>query len=205
MGVTTVAGKWTWGDFWRRFRSRNLGEDDVNPLFYRVPLPWLIFCLLGLLIPTDTGLLKFAYKVILFTSAPIWICLFGLLAYCAPPSTPRRSSAIAPLMWMIVWPVVGGIFFAYVTIGMFFWYNAFSGSPEIVLVHGPVTEMFKGSGGRYVSAGRYVKIEFENREVVLEVPKQIYERANIGDQYAVKMRRGGLGYFYQWPKVFSEP
>lgn len=106
---------------------------------------------------------------------------------------------------MVVWPVVGGIFFAYITIGMFFWYSAFSGSPEIVLVHGPVTEMFKGSGGRYVSAGSYVKIEFENREVVLKVPKQIYARANIGDQYSVRMRRGGLGYFYQWPKVFSDP
>ena len=175
----------------------------MNPLFYRVPLPWLIFCILGLLIPTDTGLLKFAYKVILFTSAPIWVCLFGLLAYCAPPSTPRRSSAIAPLVWMVVWPVVGGIFFAYITIGMFVWYNALSGSPEIVLVHGPVTKKHVSSG-RYVR-GRYLKIKFENREVVLGVPKQDYERTSIGDQYAVKMRRGGLGYFYQWPKVFSDP
>lgn len=204
MGVSMVAGKWTWGDFWRRYRSRNLGEDDVDTLFYRVPLPWLIFCLLGLLIPTEEGLLKLAYKVILYYVGPDW-GLFGLLAYCAPPCTPRRSSAIAPLVWMVVWPVVGGIFFAYITIGMFFWYNAFSGSPEIVLVHGPVTEMFKGPGGRYVSTGSYVKIEFENREDVLKVPKQIYARANIGDQYSVRMRRGGLGYFYQWPKVFSDP
>ena len=88
---------------------------------------------------------------------------------------------------------------------MFQWYNAFSGSPEIVLVHGPVTEMYKGSGGRYVSGGHYVKILFENREVVLQIPKQDYERTSIGDEYAVKMKRGGLGYFYLWPKVFSEP
>ena len=81
-----------------------------------------------------------------------------------------------PLIWMIVWPVIFGVLFAYITIGMFHWYNAFSGSPEIVLVHGPVTKTLKGSGGRYVRAGGYVKIDFENREVVLEVPKQIYER-----------------------------
>ena len=200
-----AAAKWTWGDFWRRCRSRNLGWEDFDPLARRIGTPWLIFCMLGLLIPTEEGLWKFAEKTIPFTSAPIWIGLFGLLAYCAPPSTPRSSSANASLVLMIVFFVVGGISFVYITTGMFHWYNALSGSPEIVLVHGPVTEMFKGSGGRYVSAGRYVKIEFENREVVLEVRKQIYERANIGDHYSVEMRRGGLGYFYQWPKVFSDP
>ena len=184
-----VAGKWTWGDFWRHCRSRNLGWEDFDPLANRIGTPWFIFCSLGLLIYSEEGLGKFANKAVLFTSAPIWIGLFGLLAYCAPPSTPRRSSAIAPLMWMrrkstgnmpliwmIVWPVIFGVLFAYITIGMFHWYNAFSGSPEIVLVHGPVTKTLKGSGGRYVRAGGYVKIDFENREVVLEVPKQIYER-----------------------------
>ena len=51
-----VAGKWTWGDFWRNCRSRNLGWEDVDPLGYRIGTPWFIFCFLGLLIYSEEGL-----------------------------------------------------------------------------------------------------------------------------------------------------
>ena len=103
---------------------------------------------------------------------------------------------------MIIWPVVVGIFYAYMTTGVFNWFNALAGSPETVLVHGPIIAKGKGASSRY-GVGSYLTIRFENRGVMLQATKQAYERASVGDEYAIEMKRGALGYFYRWPKVFS--
>ena len=211
-----VSGKWTWADFWRRCRSRTVsGEEDAKPLLYRVLLPWIIFCLLGMvLIDTEDGLFQFAARMVPFTSALPWIAFFGFLSYCATPRRPLKIEPvilnffglplkIKPLIWMAVWPVVVGIFLGYMTIGIFDWFNALAGSHETVLVRGPVIAKAKGGSSRYGGVGSYLSITFEHRLVSLKVPAQDYKQIHVGDEYAVKMKRGALGYFYRWPRVFS--
>ncbi|WP_124947099.1 hypothetical protein [Sulfurirhabdus autotrophica] len=194
--MTEASRKWTWADFVQRCRSRTVsGEIDVNPLVFRVLLPWFIFCALGLLIDTEGELLKFAERIVPLTSALPLIGFFGLLSYW---STPKWSQGIKFLVWKIVWPVVVGVCYAYMTIGAFYWFNALAGSQEAVLVHGPVIKMYDRVGGRYGGHGWYLYITFDHRVVVLDVPRQDYEQIRVGDEYAVKMKRGALGYFYRW-------
>jgi hypothetical protein len=197
----TASSKWTWADFIRRCRSRSLGLDDIIPLSNRVLLPWFVFCTIGLLINTDEELIKFAGKNVPFTSALAWIGLFGFLSYCAAP---RKPLEILSVIWKVFWPIVTGVIYAYITIGIFLWVNALAGSQESVTIHGPVIKMYDKVSARYGGHGWYVTIKLENRDVELDIPRRDYEQVRVGDEYAVKMRLGALGYFYRWPKIFSD-
>lgn len=213
-----VSSRWTWSDFIRRCRSRSLGWDDLPPLSNRVIIPWFIFCGLGLaLIDTEEGLFKSI--LVPFTWICLWISVFGFLSYCGPPKkplniikplllglvgfSPKSPLEIKSIIWMIAWPVVVGVVYAYMTIGIFLWVNALAGSHETVLVHGPVIAKAKGGSSRYGGVASYLTITFEHRLVSLKVPQREYEQMRVGDEYAVKMKRGALGYFYRWPKAIS--
>ena len=194
-----VSSKWTWADFVRRCRSRTLGRQDIDALFYRILLPWwVINGLGGLFIDVEVRpFLDLTGRYVLFTLAPLWIGLMGLLSYCAPP---RKSSESFPLAWMFIWPVVVGFILAFMSVIGVVWVNALFGSQETVLVHGPVIALHKPNNTRFSGMSRDLTISFEHRLVTLSVPARDYEQIRVGDEYAVKMKRGALGYLYRWHK-----
>ena len=186
---------WSWDDFFKRFKEKRLGFNDIDPLGKRVDLPYLLVSWTGLLlIDSESDLLRstsaMLISIILLT---FLIALNGTLS--AHAKWPRAS--LASSAWMITWPPLLGVIYALLGAGYILWINALFGDHSETIITGPVIEKSEG-GGRYTGVDYFLTIKTNDRPVRLAVTANDYTNHSLGSIYSREMIHGGLGIYYSW-------
>jgi hypothetical protein len=187
--------KWTWQEFWLRFKSKDLGEIDNDPLFWRVFIPAAFLGAIGwLFIDAEGAAGDWMTDVTLTYLWPPFTALGWVLVY----RTKGWRQHWGLRLWLILAPIPMGGIAAFCMGGFPILANALTGGTERVYVAGPVIEKKGGSGARFTGYNYYLTIRYEGRPVCLTVSKADYDSHPVGWTFGREMRRGGYGYFYEW-------
>lgn len=186
---------WSWADFIKRFKAKRLGFKDIDPLWIRVDLPYLLVSWTGLLlIDSESDWLRSTSAMLIAIIFIIFlIVLYGTLS--AHAKWPRDS--LASTVWMIAWPPILGVIYALLGAGYILWINALIGEQNKTILTGAVIEKGVG-GGRYTGKDYFLTIKSDNRPVRLAVTADDYTNYSVGSLYSREMIHGGLGIYYSW-------
>src|SRR5574340_542943 len=113
---------WSWADFIKRFKAKRLGFKDIDPLWIRVDLPYLLVSWAGLLlIDSESDWLRSSSAMLIAIIFLVFlIALYGTLS--AHAKWPRDN--LASTVWMIAWPPILGVIYALLGAGYILWINA---------------------------------------------------------------------------------
>lgn len=187
--------KWTWMDFLKRFEEKKLGFADIDPLWIRLALPFLLISGAGpLLIDSENDLLSTRSSMSIAIVFLIFsLAMHGMLSGHAKWPRPSLISTV----WMIIWPILLGVIHAGLALGYILWINALFGEQKRIIISGPVIMKDIG-GGRYTGKDHYLTIKHADRPVKLAVTAEDYTNYPLGTLYSRKMIYGGLGIYYSW-------
>lgn len=186
---------WTWVDFVKRFKAKELGFVDIDPLGKKVGFPLLLVSWAGLLlIDSESDLFaSTSAKLFAILFLAFLIAVHGMLS--AHAKWPRTS--LASTVWMIVWPPLFGVIYALLGGGYLLWANALLGEQNKTILAGTVIEKGVG-GGRYTGKDYFMTIKSANRPVRLSVTADDYTNYPLGTLYSRETIHGGLGIYYSW-------
>lgn len=176
--------------FLRRWRERALSQRD----FERILFVLLAIALPGgvpeIFIETERGLYDAMEPLMVGLMIPFAIG-FSLLAY---GSYPQVGIKYGKFIWFS-FPVAAVIAFSLLLPGHLLWINAFSASWKDTIVQGPITQTRTQGKGR---TSYFVIVSYNGHPVELKIHRKEYQQLNVGEIYSREMKRGGLGYYWEW-------
>ena len=174
--------------------------DDLlgDRIFWYTVTPLLgpsLACLVLIDTEAAAGNTLWKYSVLLFFP-PMFLGGLVLAAHALP----RKPSPTDKLLRVFGAFSVAAIYSLLCT-GYLLLANVLTGSPQPVLVSGPVTEM-KAESGRYTGKLHNITVHYDDRDIKLTVTPQEFVQLRVGEVYSREMKLGGLGYYYTWGLAF---